>query len=154
MATFRNTSPSTSIEDIHKIENILGMQFPKSYLNHLLQENGGRVSPNIFSFIESGRLTESDVDWFLAINGFDYNDFFQEIESLKLDEKRMPTHIVPIAYDSGGNFVCISCGNNDYGKVYFWDLEREVDYSVSDDSDYSNLYMIADSFEEFLNGLH
>ena len=61
--------------------------------------------------------------------------------------------MLPIAHDSQGNIICISCGKNDYGRVYFWDHEDEVDYTESRDDDYSNLYLIADDFSSFLEGL-
>ncbi len=72
---------------------------------------------------------------------------------MKFDEKRMANHILPIACDALGNLICISCSGKDLGAIYFWDHENEVDYSVSDDSDYSNLFHIADNLESFLNSL-
>jgi hypothetical protein len=49
--------------------------------------------------------------------------------------------------------ICKSCGSSDAGKIYFWDHEKEVDYMRSDDTDYSNRYLMADNFDEFLDGL-
>ena len=37
--------------------------------------------------------------------------------------------------------------------IYFWNHEKEVDYEVAGDSDYSNLYLIAMSFDEFMEQL-
>jgi hypothetical protein len=70
-----------------------------------------------------------------------------------LDEKRLPNHLLPIAHDPLGNLICISCSKEDFGYIYFWDHENAVDYANSTDADYSNLYIIAKSFKEFIAGL-
>lgn len=115
--------------------------------------NGGRCEPSDFSFVEDGRTTSSVVDWFLAIYDGKSHNLYRHLLLFKIEEKRMPRHVIPIAHDPGGNLICISCAGHDGGSVYFWDHEREVDYSIADDSDYSNLYFIADSFDAFINGL-
>jgi hypothetical protein len=153
MIVFTEMSPPINLLQIEEIEIMLGFSLPYIYKNHLLQYNGGRCSPNVFSFQERNRLTNSCIHYFLAINGLQYNDMKKEIEFYKIEDKHLPTHIVPIAYDPGGNLVCISCGVADMGYIYFWDHEREVNYLISDDNDYSNIYLIAKNFDEFLNGL-
>jgi hypothetical protein len=37
---------------------------------------------------------------------------------------RMADHFVQIAHDPGGNLFVLSCGSDDYGKVYYWDHEH------------------------------
>lgn len=48
---------------------------------------------------------------------------------------------------------CISCYKDEIGYIYFWDHENEVDYKISNDMNYSNLYLVAKSFSEFIDGL-
>jgi hypothetical protein len=146
--------PNTSIEAIQNIETMLGLIFPIDYKEHILRFNGGRPSLDVFDFVEGEFENSSDVNWFLAIYDGEHDNFVDYIIDVKLVEKRLPHHMIPIAHDSLGNLICLSCGNEDYGKVYFWDHEDEVDYSISDDSDYSNLYFISNSFTEFLNSLY
>lgn len=153
MVEFSETEKSINISQIEEVEKFVGLRFPFQYKNHLLRFNGGRCNPNIFNFIENGKATNSDIDWFLAIYEGESDNLKEYIEIYKIEEKRLPHHILPIAHDSGGNLICISCGEEDYGKIYFWDHESEVDYSLSDDTDYSNLYFIANSFDEFLANL-
>ncbi len=153
MVTFTETEENTNKTQIREIENLVRLTFPPQYERHLLDLNGGRCFPNVFSFKEHGKVTSSSIEWFLAIYDGQYDSLKRTIQTFKLDEKRMPTQIIPIANDGLGNLICISCGESDFGKVYFWDHEREVDYASSDDNDYSNLYLIADSFDEFLDGL-
>ena len=153
MVKFLDVKPSVTLKEIEDIENYAGLIFPKEYREHLLKFNGGRCDPNVFGFVQDGIKTESCVNWFLAAHEGKYDNLKDYIFTLKIDEKRMPTHILPIADDPGGNQICVSCGVKDYGYMYFWDHENEVDYSISDDDDYSNLHLIAKSFNEFLNGL-
>lgn len=153
MVTFTNTERQLSDRDIDVIELMVGLKFPDQYRKHLLMHNGGQCKPNVFTFVEKGKFSDSQVDRFLAIYDGEYDNLKDDIEIFKLDEKRMPSHMVPIAHDPGGNLICISCGSSDFGAVYFWDHENEVDYSVADDRDYSNLYKIADNLTEFFDGL-
>lgn len=141
------------LDDIIQLENECDISFPEEYKNHLLNYNGGSPEPNIFSFTENGKKTNSRINYFYAINSGEFDDLKEVIETFKITEKRMPTHILPIAEDPFGNVVCISAGKIDYGYIYFWDHENEVDYGIANDDDYSNLYFIAESFTEFINSL-
>ncbi|MEM7174093.1 MAG: SMI1/KNR4 family protein [Bacteroidota bacterium] len=135
---------------IQALETKLQFSFPEAYKAHLLLFNGGRCAPSSFTFKEDGKTTESAVHFFLAINGHPYNDLLDYFETFKIDEKRMPNTIFPIAYDHNGNQICLDSLD---GNIYFWDHEREVDYTIADDSDRSNLYFIASSLKEFLISL-
>jgi hypothetical protein len=153
MVTFTETELPLSLSQIEEIEMMVGLNFPESYKTHLLKYNGGRCYPNIFFFEEKGNITDSFIDWFLAIYEGKYDNLKTYIEIYKLESKRLPSHILPIAHDPGGNLICISCGNQDNEYIYFWDHENEVNYMIFDDNNYSNMYLIAKSFEEFLDGL-
>lgn len=153
MVAFLQTESKLDLNQIIEIEKYVKLKFPQEYIEHLLQYNGGQCSPNIFKFNENGNLTESCVDWFLAIYDGEYDNLKEYIWDFKLEEKRLPTHILPIAHDPGGNLICISCGLKDEGYIYFWDHENEVDYSDSDDDDYSNLYLISETFNDFIKSL-
>ena len=153
MATFSNAKAPVELSQIENLERYISLKFPESYKNHLLKYNGGQCNPNVFNFTENGESTQSNIDWFLAIYDGEYDNLQDYIKDYKIDEKRLPNHILPIAHDPGGNLICISCGRKDYGYIYFWDHENEVDYQVSGDDDYSNLYLIEDDFDKFINGL-
>ena len=153
MAIFSDTQAPLELSQIEEVERFSGLTFPESYKNHLLKYNGGQCDPNTFSFIENGERTQSDIDWFLAINDDEDENFKDYFKDYKIDEKRLPNHILPIAHDSFGNLICISCSGKDCGYVYFWDHENEVDYQIYGDDDYSNLYLIEDDFDKFINGL-
>jgi len=153
MVEFSETEQPLTTHEIENIERFVGLNFPNEYKKHLLKFNGGRCLPNIFTFIENGKVTSSCGDWFLAIYDGKYDNLKNYIENYKIEEKRLPDHMLPIAHDPGGNLICISCDGDDSGMIYFWDHETEVNYEISNDSDYSNLYLIAKSFDEFINQL-
>ena len=80
--------------------------------------NGGRPVPNQFRFKkEQGPYTDSIVDWFLAIYEGEYDNFEQYFQTYKIEDDRVPEHLVPIAHDPGGNLVCISVSGSDVGAV-------------------------------------
>lgn len=153
MVAFSQTESKLNSIQIENVEKYVGLDFPIEYKDHLLKYNGGQCVPNVFRFNENGKWTESCIDWFLAIYDGEYDNLKEYIRTFKLDHKRLPTHILPIAHDPGGNLICISCDKDDEGYIYFWDHENEVDYIVSGDKDYSNLYIIANSFNELIDGL-
>jgi len=153
MVIFSQTESSLDLFQIQKVEDLLELRFPQSYIDHLLKFNGGRCEPNIFSFEEDGTVTESCVDWFLAIYDGEYDSLVTYIRDYKIAEKRLPSNIVPIAHDPGGNLICISCEGDDKGYIYFWNHEKEVDYTRSGNENYSNLYLISDSLNSFLESL-
>jgi hypothetical protein len=153
MVIFFHTQARLELSQIEDLEKFSGLKFPESYKNHLLKYNGGQCDPKTFNFIENGERTQSNINWFLAIDDDEDESFRVYFNDYKIDEKRLPNHILPIAHDSFGNLICISCGRKDYGYVYFWDHENGVDYQVSGDDDYSNLYLIADDFDKFIDGL-
>jgi cell wall assembly regulator SMI1 len=153
MTVFSQTEVPVTIAQIEEVEKYIGLEFPKPYKNHLLKYNGGQCTPNVFIFEEGGAETSSIVDWFLAIYDGDSDSLKEAVETYKVEEKRMPLHMLPIAHDPGGNLICISCGAKDNGFIYFWNHEDEVDYEQAGDDDYSNLYLIAKDFDTFLENL-
>jgi hypothetical protein len=46
------------------------------------------------------------------------------VEERRKFEGRMPAHLLPLASDPGGNLFVLSVGQNDYGKVYYWDHDH------------------------------
>lgn len=153
MITFSDTENKVSDVQIAELESLVGLDFPQEYKQHLLKNNGGRCTPDTFEFIENEITTQSNVDWFLAIYDGIHDNLKDYIETYKIEEKRLPSNVLPIAHDPGGNLICISCNGDDKGFVYFWNHEGEIEKPLFNDRDYSNLYLIAKSFNEFLESL-
>lgn len=153
MAEFVEFEGKIEVSDINAIESKIGLELPDQYKSHLLEFNGGRCTPNEFSFIENGKETTSIIDWFLAIYDGEYDNLEDYIDTYKADDKRLPLSMVPIAHDPGGNLILISCAKDNYGSIYFWDHEKEVNYQSEPDSNQSNIYFIAKDFNTFLDQL-
>ena len=153
MVAFLDTLPPATVAELNELEQYAGLTFPELYRQHLLLYNGGKCEPNVFHFIENGNSTSSMVDSFLPTRQEGWGSLRDYIETYKIDEKRLPSFIIPIADDPGGNLICISCEQGDLGSIYFWDHETEVDYTVEEDSVRTNLYRISNSLHEFLTSL-
>lgn len=139
---------SVGPEAIELFERVLGRKFPKEYRNFLLEYNGGSIVPNCFNFIngEQGSL----IHFFYKINSKNnYNDL---LSGTRLFGQRIPPDFIPIASDPFGNQICIAIGGPEYGKIYFWDHEFEVDDGYQATID--NMKLIAHNFSGFLDSLY
>ncbi len=146
--TLSQTEAPITMSQIAEIENYVALVFPKEYKEHLLKFNGGQCQPNVFTFNENGSITNSYIDWFLAIYDGEYDNLKKYIENYKINHQRLPSRILPIAHDPGGNLICISCDGEDMGSIYFWDHENEAGKE-----NFTNLYLISKSFNDFINNL-
>ena len=81
---------------------------------------------------------------------------------LRLFNGRMPDTLIPIADDGGGNQICLGVAGAQLGKVYYWDHDNEWDeddYEAEHGTDmpaevrFQNVYLVSDSFEEFIGRL-
>jgi hypothetical protein len=143
-------TPSINNDDLIKQEQYLECKFPEDYREFLLEYNGGIPSKNILSFIEKNNKTEDYIDIFFGICDDD-------IYGLKSNNNsyinRIPSNTIAIACDPGGNLFLISIRGEDYGQIYFWDHEEEVDWNSDQEADYSNLTPVAKSFTDLINNL-
>jgi hypothetical protein len=153
MVVLVDTSPPATVAELDDLERYAKLPFPEAYRQHVLRYNGGRCEPNVFHFTEQGQRTSSAVDWFLPTRREGWGSLGDYIETYKIDAKRLPTALLPIAHDPGGNLICLCCAGEKVGRVYFWDHESEVDYTAEADSVQTNLYPIADSLSLFLASL-
>ncbi len=130
------------------IEQLWGFQLPLEYRKFLLEKNGG--IPKLTRFWFKNKEDGSCVSSFFGIVK-DFNDNL--LLKQKYSGDRVPNNTLPIARDVYGNFILLSVKGEDRGKIYFWDHEQEADTDRGEAPNYSNLTLIADSFEEFVEGL-
>ena len=129
------------------LEQVWGFKLPTDYRNFLLEHNGGYPEKPVFDF-KNDSEDGSVLSMFFCI----YPDFNHNLlDNLKIYQHRIPSHMFPIADDDCGNLILLSVKNPDRGKIYFWDHEMECE--EGEEPDYSNLSLIADSFEEFCDKL-
>ncbi|GAB3503497.1 SMI1/KNR4 family protein [Emticicia fontis] len=142
---FEETKIATNESEIASLEKRLNTTLPSQYREHILKYNGGFPNKECFNTQGGGR---SKIHYFYSIYDGKYSNFEKSFKTFKVIEKRMLSHIFPIAYDDGGNQICISTDDKDYGAIYFWNHEEETD-----EPSYDNMYLIAKSFNDFLNCL-
>jgi hypothetical protein len=151
---FLKTKQDLSERDILRVEEKYNICLPEEYKAYLLQYNGGYPERPCFASVEDKYEQayspfSSCIHYFYAIHEERYSNFETSYEIFL---GRMPKHIIPIAYDPGGNQVCISIGKQDHGFIYFWDHEKEAPKNKA--PDYGNLTLLAKSLRVFINGLY
>lgn len=144
----RNENLSEKI--LHAIEELWEIcELPQGYRKFLLECNAG--TPEKGSFIFKDESDGSCVSKFFGfIKGYNSNLLLKQ----KYAGDRVPQNMLPIADDVYGNLILLSIKGADRGKIYFWDHEMEADAAQGEVPDYSNLTLISDSFDEFINSLH
>jgi hypothetical protein len=68
-------------------------------------------------------------------------------------DERIPSDLIPIAYDAFDNNICIGWTGERKGKVYFWDHEDEIDENGCLRYDDCIVFLVANSLQEFLDSL-
>lgn len=144
----QNTLPSLSKTEIAEFEDSVDFVLPSSYREFLHHYNGGRPEPNMFPIQDFYADTHGLLDRFLSIAEGNVLDLTRHI---LVFHERIPPELLPIARDPGGNLICLAVKGSNYGKIYYWDHETEVD--DGEQPTYDNVYFIANSFDDLLNSL-
>jgi hypothetical protein len=145
-----NRHGPTSLEEINQFEARWSVVLPPEYKQFLLRSNGGM--PVLDAFVIPGfHGRGSSLNSFYGIH--DDAPHHQLERALKTYEDRVPDDLIPIAYDAFGNQICLGWKGERKGKVYFWDHEDELDEDGDFVTDYRNVYLVANSLQEFLDGL-
>ena len=146
---------STDDEQFKKVEAQIGATLPADYASFLVEYGGSGFDEDqgyvVFPILEEcpgGQTCILNV-FFGIIPG----DGYDIIDNYLAYKGRMPFNLLPIA-NTGGDAICLAIYGEDEGKVYFWDHEEEdvVDEGIEPSRD--NLYLVAHSFEEFINSLY
>lgn len=140
------------LSDIEEYEAKLGVEFPDDYKEFLLKYSGQAPDrgPRFPYLDEYPGGDEGILSVFFGImpdSGYDL------LEATDTYEGRVPEDLLPIAEDPGGNVILLGVGGEDRGKVYFFDHEEERPVPEGEEIDRSNLYLIANSFGDFIESL-
>jgi hypothetical protein len=163
----RRQGRKLSMDDIKTLENDLNVKLPESYKNFLLQYNGGRPTPECYPIERTEEVYIGNfggIQFLYWIDGpEDATEKTKRCYNIRNNyensRRRMPENFLPIACDDGGNHICLSLYGVDAGWIWYWDHEGEKippdwNYDLpSHVPDYSNCYKIAESFQEFIDGL-
>lgn len=134
--------------DVVAFEMKHDLVLPIEYRQFLLRHNGGVPLPCEFDF-RSGPYGDSAIDRFLSLDESQKHNLETLLSQFTILEKRLSPHLIPIAEDTNGNFLCIGVQAEQAGKVFFWNHEEEND----EDEPERNIYFLASSFDEFLSSL-
>ena len=135
---------------LRALEQIWCFQLPKEYRSFLLKYNGGEPSLSFFKY-KNKKDDGSVVDTFFGIYKDDNYNLLNKVIEIG---DRHTSDSFPIASDVFGNRICIIVKGPNRGKIYFWDHEMEADTDQGEIADYSNMTLISDSFNEFIDGLY
>ena len=158
-------------DEILKIEKIVGANLPEPYRS-LLAKFGSWSFEEFISFpysnvtmmqVMKGQSFDLNKRNFLAyMYGSKEDDTYSLERAIKTYKERMPETIIPIGDDGGGNKVCLGLNGAEKGKVFYWDHDSEWDEDdyleeegepMPPEVKFQNVYLVANSFEEFLNQL-
>jgi hypothetical protein len=145
-----NPYGATSPEAIADFETRRAVVLPPEYKAFLLNSNGGWPTPNVFE-IPHFHGQGSELGSFYGIHDGPKGKRLDR--ALEVYDERIPADLIPIAYDAGGNAVCIGWKGERAGKIYFWDHEDEIDENGCLRYDDCDVFLLADSLQEFLDSL-
>jgi hypothetical protein len=162
MDTFIKLSPEPLYKtrskggEISDIEYVLNGKLPAGYREILEGFPFGAMFLKKLQFpaIEptpwAARTTKRDTfDFFLGLKQHDRS----VMESIDTYKDRIPDKFLPFGESSGGNLLCLSLREDSYGAIYFWDHEGEVDTKGNRTPEFSNAYLVANTFEDFVRSI-
>ncbi len=155
-----------SADEMAELEKKLKTTFPPNY-RQLLGTYGaigfnGTSEDDPYVYFESTEplpeyITSEPQALIRAFYGRDIHDYLQMFRG------RMPDTLIPIAHDGGAGQLCLGIAADDLGKVYYWDMsdeplddeefEEDYGYPKPPEEDRKNLYLVANTFDDFLNTL-
>lgn len=151
LSHFYDRQHNLSKLEIEVLENKHSLKLHQDHKKLLLVCNGGQTDRCLSYFHDRGAIEKCILNWMLSISDDEYNNLDKYINKFKIYQKRLPDNLIPVGNDPGGNLFCISTYGNDEGKIYFWEHELEVE--DGEEPNYSNVFFVADSLEDFIDNL-
>ncbi len=148
--TFTRSYPPVSEADVQRYEQRLGVTFPDDYRKFLLTTNGGIPTPHYLDVPDENHVVW--VGFLYAIkNEHDISDLVYELADLSSRMSgKLPDGFIVIGHDPGDSKFLLGTKGEHAGQVWFWDTARQMSTTSASE----NTYWLADSFTNFLNGLH
>jgi cell wall assembly regulator SMI1 len=139
---------------IVSFEKQLNVRLPQDYKDFLLKNNGGMPEEDwAFDFIDiaTNTKTSSGIQSFFVIYDEETNNDDDLRKSCRIlqENEEVPVGTLPIGDDPGGNLICISVSDNNYGEVFFCDHELE-----DPETGYMIMSKIAESFSQFIDNCY
>ena len=146
----KKIGPPLSKKELTEFEAEIGYKLPVEYRKFMLENNGGKPESKYF-YVPGWQYQQSLVNEFdyIVPDGSGYG--IRQILAIKGDI--FPEGFISIGGDPGGNHILMCLCEPYRGMIYFWDHEDGPDDRLDRMEDYSNIYLLANSFEEFVNNL-
>jgi hypothetical protein len=145
--TFRNVSRPLTEADIEGFETNLGIRLPDGYRSFLREVNGGYPQNEGFSYGDGRSFMLQRL--YPLTN--EIESYFN-LHSLNHADCDAPSGFLVIGTSSFGDPVCLGVAPPNENKVVYLDHE-ERDPDKVDDDPMLGVYLLSDSFEEFILSL-
>ncbi len=136
----------TTDADVRDFEAQVG-RLPADYRAFLLEHNGGRPEPEVFTISDVEGC--SSVDWLLCLVDDPYWASLPQHQAMF--EGRVPPELLVFGSDPGGNQIALGL-TAEHAGVWFWDHENE-EMDEDQPPTWDNLTRVAPSFDAFLDRL-
>ena len=146
---------SDPAEELANIERRIGIRLPPLYAFLLLEYQAPIIFEEDVEFIPMQRSPWDGEDGLQSLEivfGLG-KDVYSVSHMLDRYRDRMPDGVIPIGEAPFGNIIVLGTKGDVAGKVFFWDHEDEREITGDKQLDYGNMYLIAESLENFLNRL-
>ena len=137
---------SATEESIRELEELMGFPLPEEYKKFLSEYNGGTSKVRYSKFFVKELNQEIPLDVLYGIGvkrTFNLGVIYEEFE-----EDLLPNSLI-IGDDPGSGLIVLITDIENYG-VYYWDHSFYFPQSNEEE----NTYKIANSFNDFINGLN
>jgi hypothetical protein len=155
LSEVNNKGGPAALTAIAEFERQLGSQLPEDYREFLIRCNGGHVGGRLWYVgpTPNGARADAGVH---HVGGFRKETYFSLERHRESYEGRIPRDLLWIMDDPFGNAICLGIAGDYRGRVYFWDHEMEPDADEWNGAveTAGNLQLLANSFTEFVAGLH
>ena len=123
--TITTTNPPATLEAIAEFERLCGYTLPPDYCDFLQRHNGGKPTPDTFPISPS--IGSGGIRAFFGLHHGDYS--LADAYRCRFDS--IPAHVIPIAEDGCGNFICLSLAEPNRGSISFLDHETDIQHPVA-----------------------
>lgn len=112
-----NDASADSVEDLLRIESVLGKELPADYKDWLSDDGSNLITPNKITIPSDPPWTDTVTKIFPADEVVHYLEMEQEMEVV--GSRDFPEGMFPIAENGMGDYYLMSVSDADFGSVFF-----------------------------------
>jgi len=154
---WKETAKVAGASEIGAAESALGVKFPADYREFIRTHQGMSPDPNVFSFVEHGRRTETTLGillHFSAENADRVDAMYYLPRAVENMSEWLPRGVVPFATDDGGNAIAFDYRiSAERPPVVFIDHGEAFVAKDGGAAPFAGC-RVADTFTDFLELLH